>query len=102
MSRTAKSAAEAAESAPEKISAHAQELLGEVDDLAESLGETVHDLQAMVDEQVGERPYASMAAAAALGFVLGGGLTVRVGRLLMGYGGRTAAKMLFRRLTKAI
>ena len=102
MSKSSKSAADAAESAPEKISAHAQELMGEVDDLAESLGETVHDLQEMVDEQVSERPYTSLAAAAALGFVLGGGLTVRVGRLLMGYGGRTAAKMLYKRLTKAI
>ena len=102
MSKAGKSTAGAGTSAPEKMSAHAQELLGEVDDLAESLGETVDDLQEMVDAQVSERPYVSLAAAAALGFVLGGGLTVRVGRMLAGYGGRTAAKMLFKRLTKAL
>jgi ElaB/YqjD/DUF883 family membrane-anchored ribosome-binding protein len=44
----------------------------------------------VVQEQVQQRPYAALAAAAGLGFVLGGGLGSSTGRLLL----RTTAQLL--------
>lgn len=43
-----------------------------------------------LQEQVQQRPYAALAAAAGLGFVLGGGLGSSTGRLLL----RTTAQLL--------
>jgi ElaB/YqjD/DUF883 family membrane-anchored ribosome-binding protein len=44
----------------------------------------------VLQEQVQQRPYAALAAAAGLGFVLGGGLGSSTGRLLL----RTTAQLL--------
>lgn len=101
MSRQAKGEA-TAKGTPEALHAHAQELIGEVDELAESLGETVHEAQAALEAQASARPYAMLGVGAALGFVLGGGLTVRVGRMLVAHGGKAATRLVIKRLTQAI
>jgi ElaB/YqjD/DUF883 family membrane-anchored ribosome-binding protein len=66
-------------------------------ELREAWGDATHAVErlyshasSLVQEQVRERPYAALAAAAGLGFVLGGGLGSTTGRLLL----RTGAQLL--------
>lgn len=47
------------------------------------------------------RPYVALGAAAGVGFVLGGGLTLGLTRRLFGLGGRLAVSMAMRRVMQA-
>ena len=56
---------------------------------SESIETLYNRAAATLQTQVQERPYAAIAAAAGLGFILGGGLSSSTGRLLL----RTAAQV---------
>lgn len=56
------------------------------------------DLERVVRDQLEQRPYATLGAASALGYVLGGGVPVVLGRMLFGMGGRLAFVMMAQRL----
>lgn len=58
-------------------------------DLAiQSVGSLYHALDTAVSKQVRENPYATLAAAAGVGFILGGGLRSPFGQLLVRVGVR--------------
>jgi hypothetical protein len=56
------------------------------------------DLEKTLRTQLAERPYATLAAATSLGWVLGGGVPTALTRLLFGFGGRMAFVMLMQQL----
>ncbi len=84
-----------------KIATHMAEVRDNADDLAESFSETLDDVKHFVREQTRQRPYASLGVAASIGFILGGGLTVRVGSTLLGIGARVALNTVLREVTKS-
>jgi hypothetical protein len=60
------------------------------------------DFERFVREQLDRRPYATLGAATGLGYVLGGGLPIGLGRVLFGVGGRLAFVMMAQRLTAGL
>ena len=56
------------------------------------------DLERLVRDQLVHRPYAALTAASGLGYVLGGGVPVALGRMMVGMGGRLAFVMMAQRL----
>ena len=68
----------------------------DVDALSQSLGDAAQEVTSYVRHQCRERPYVAVGTALGIGFVLGGGLTLRVGSLLLGAGGRLVANALLR------
>ena len=85
----------------DKIAAHIAEVRDNADDLAESFNETLDDVKHFIRKQVGQRPYTALGVAASVGFILGGGLTVRVGSTLLGIGARVALNSVLREVAKS-
>jgi ElaB/YqjD/DUF883 family membrane-anchored ribosome-binding protein len=81
--------------------AEVRERVGEVreraDDLARTVGSLARDLEDAVTRETKRRPYQAVAAAATVGFVLGGGLSMGVLRLAMRVGARLATAALLER-----
>jgi hypothetical protein len=71
-----------------------QEVSGFTAEIEEGLG----DLERFVRDQLARRPYTTLGAASGLGYVLGGGVPVALGRMLFALGGRLAFVMLAQRL----
>jgi len=71
-----------------------QEVTGFTAEIEEALG----DLERVVRDQLGKRPYTTLGAASGLGYVLGGGVPVALGRMLFAMGGRLAFVMMAQRL----
>ena len=71
----------------------------EVSGLTSELEGALGDFERFVREQLDRRPYATLGAASGLGYVLGGGIPLGLGRLLFGLGGRLAFVMMAQRLT---
>lgn len=71
---------------------------------AEALAQSVQDAAGQVEnsiaENMRERPWSTLAVAAGVGFVLGGGLATRMTRLMIGMGGRLAFAMVVQELGK--
>lgn len=67
--------------------------------LERSVSETVQIARERTRDQLRERPYLTLGAAAATGFVLAGGLGSRVGRSALQAGLRLAVSAALRRLT---
>jgi len=91
---------EGANEVRERFDEARQDLRADVEALSETVGHAAQELGSYVREQLRERPYAALGAAAGLGFVLGGGLTLRVGSLLFGTGGRILASMVLREVLR--
>ena len=85
----------------DKIAAHIAEVRENADDLAESFSDTLDDVKQFARKQTRQRPYAALGMAAGVGFILGGGLTVRVGSTLLGIGARVALNTVLREVTKS-
>jgi hypothetical protein len=66
----------------------------EVSDLASSVQDAAGEVRRSLATQLEERPYATLAIAAAAGYVLGGGLATRMTRTLLAIGGRLALALL--------
>ena len=58
--------------------------------LATGLEEAADEIEDFLREQMEERPYATLATAAGIGYVLGGGIPSPITRLLLDYGARYA------------
>ncbi len=71
-----------------------QEVSGFTAEIEEGLG----DLERVVRDQLVKRPYATLGVASGLGYVLGGGVPVALGRMLFAMGGRLAFVMMAQRL----
>jgi len=68
--------------------------------LASSVESTFRELETILGQQVERRPYATLAAAVGLGYVLGGGLPSRMTSLLLGIGSRVALAALAREIAR--
>jgi len=82
----------------ERIQNKGQRVREEVSGLTAELEDAFGDLERVVREQLEQRPYATLAAASGLGYVLGGGVPIALSRVLFGMGGRLAFVMLAQRL----
>jgi hypothetical protein len=70
----------------------------QVVELADSIRGLLQDGNAVLRERMRTQPYATIAAAAGIGYVLGGGLSPSMVRLLVAAGGRIALQGFLHRL----
>jgi ElaB/YqjD/DUF883 family membrane-anchored ribosome-binding protein len=93
-----KPAAPLSEAAASVVSAteRLETLYTEATTLADSLGDASSELNEFIHEQAHTRPYAALGVAAGAGFILAGGLTPKVGGLLLTLGGKMLANRLLR------
>jgi hypothetical protein len=86
-------------STTEELQARVEQIGAEARALGSTLEETIRDVQATLRSQMEQRPYAMLAAAAGVGYVLGGGLPSRLTSLLLGIGSRVVLEAAARDLT---
>ena len=72
-------------------------LSDDLDTLAGALGDVARGWQALLRARMEREPYATLAVATGVGYVLGGGVPTAVGRALIGIGGRLAVEQLLAR-----
>ena len=82
----------------ERIQSKGQRVRQEVRGLTAEVEEALGDLDRVVREQLERRPYATLAAASGLGYVLCGGVPAALSRMVFGMGGRLAILMLAERV----
>lgn len=82
---------EAGPTSPRAVQAAAKEMVTAAKGLRETAKEFSETAQSYAGEQARERPYVLLGAAAAVGFVLGGGLASRITMNLLLVGGRMVA-----------
>lgn len=70
----------------------------EADRLAEAIRRARVEWEELLRQRLKQRPYATIAAAVGVGYVVGGGLAPHVIRSVVGIGGRMAAGVLMQRL----
>lgn len=86
----------------ERIQTKGQRVRQEVNGLTAELEGALGDLERVVREQLERRPYATLATASGVGWVLGGGVPVALSRILFGMGGRLALLMLAERFREGL
>jgi len=74
----------------------------DLEDLRDAIRQTVTTGQNLVRSRLRDQPYATLLAAAGVGYVLGGGLPRIPVRLLLGLGGRLAYGALMTQLLHAL
>lgn len=80
----------------ERLREHAEELQSSASELGDAARALVDELSSAAREQLEQRPFTTLGATAAVGLVLGGGLSAGVLRRLVGMGGRVAVGMALR------
>jgi len=85
-------------SRPVRIQERGREAYRDAQHLASTLEQAVDEIGQFLREQAEQRPYASLATAAATGYVLGGGVPSRLTGFLFGLGSRLAVEMFLREL----
>jgi len=85
----------------QRMAATGHTLQQDITALSQTLNDAAQDVSTALREQVKSRPYATLGVAAGIGYILGGGLTMRVGALLLGTGGRMVTNMLLREVLAA-
>lgn len=83
-----------------RIFEHTSDLKEEAQDMAASVSELGRELGAALREQLDRRPWAVLGAAAACGYVLGGGLPSRITRAGLGVAARIGMGMVVRQLVE--
>src|SRR6266446_5027481 len=78
-----------------QVSSDANALVGALEEMAS-------EVEALVQEQIDERPYMTLAAAAAVGFVVGGGLATRMTKALGGIASRVAIAVAAREIGRRL
>ena len=68
-----------------------------LDELSTAARQVMESGSALLRERMQQTPYTTVAAAAGVGFILGGGLSPAIVRLLLVMGGRVAFEMLLHR-----
>jgi hypothetical protein len=71
----------------------------EARELTHTLESSVREAEDYMREQMSSHPYRALAAAAAVGYVLGGGLATRLTALLLAFGSRMALEVAAREMT---
>jgi hypothetical protein len=80
-----------------ELVAQGQRVREDVVALAGAVRQVTHGWQALLRDRLERQPYATLAVAAGVGYVLGGGLPTTLLRVMIGVGGRLAVE---RALTK--
>ncbi|TMA83265.1 MAG: hypothetical protein E6J72_00480 [Deltaproteobacteria bacterium] len=80
-------------SRPLRIQERGREAYRDAQHLASTLEQAVDEIGQFLREQAEQRPYTSLATAAGVGYVLGGGVPSRLTRFLFGLGSRLAIEM---------
>ena len=75
------------------------ELKHEAESLLGTLDQTTGELETALGTRMRERPYGVLAAAVAVGYVLGGGLPSPLTRLALAMGGRIGIEYLWREVS---
>jgi len=88
------------EEAFERISDVSRNIREDATALAQTLNTAADEVQQFVQSQLEQRPYATLGVAAGAGFILGGGLSVKLGSVLFGIGGRLLANVLLREVLR--
>lgn len=83
-----------------RIFEHTADLKEEAQDIASSLSELTRDVTQTVSVHLEQRPYAVLGVAAAVGYVLGGGLASRITRAGLGIATRIGMGMLVRQFVE--
>lgn len=83
----------------EALQAHIEQIGAEARALGSTVETTLRDVEATLRGQMDRHPYTMLAAAAGVGYVLGGGLPSRVTSLLLGIGSRIVLETFARDLT---
>jgi len=78
-----------------------EHLLEDAQLLSDAFSDAVREARSFVRYQAQHHPYRAIGTAAGVGFVLGGGLSVRLTRTLMGVGGRLLLNALWQRAAQA-
>jgi hypothetical protein len=86
----------------ERLQQRSAQVRREVSGLTTEVEGAFTDIERLVREQLEQRPYATLGAATGLGYVLGGGLPVALGRLLFAVGGRMAFVMMAQKLAGSL
>jgi hypothetical protein len=86
----------------ERIQVKGQRVRQEVSGFTAELEGALADFESLVRDQLSKRPYATLGAASGLGYVLGGGVPVALGRMLFAMGGRLAFVMMAQRLREGL
>ncbi len=81
---------------------HARQIKRDADALAGALESAAHDLERHLQGQVDQRPYSTLAVAAGVGYVVGGGLTTRLTNFLSGTATKLAMAMAARLLDEQL
>ena len=84
-----------------ELMAQGQKVREDVVALAGAVREATHGWQALLRDRLERRPYATLAVAAGVGYVLGGGLPTSLVRILLGVGGRYAFERALSRFAEA-
>ena len=86
----------------QRLQQKGQQVRRDVGDLTSEVESALGELETVVREQLSQRPYTTLAAAAGVGYVLGGGIPVALTRMMFGLGGRLAFVMLANQLREGI
>jgi hypothetical protein len=78
--------------------AQGQRIREDVTALAGAVRQVTHGWEAVLRDRLEHRPYTTLAAAAGIGYVLGGGLPTSLLRVLLGVGGRIAFERALTRI----
>ena len=79
-----------------------QQARDEANALVGALEEMANEAETLVQEEVNKHPYTTVAAAAGVGFVLGGGLATRLTQMLIGIAGRVAIAVAVREVSNVL
>jgi hypothetical protein len=85
-------------SRPLRIQERGREAYRDAQHLASTVEQAVDEIGQFLRDQAEERPYVSLATAAGIGYVLGGGVPSRLTGFLFGLGSRLAVEMFLREL----
>lgn len=82
------------------LMAHGERLRDELSAVGAEVRDTLDDWRTLLRAELERQPYATLAVAAGVGYVLGGGVPPTLIRILLGVGGRLAADQLLARIVK--
>jgi len=85
-----------------RIQSKGQRVRQEMSGLSAEIEGALSDFERIVREQLERRPYATLAAASGVGYVLGGGVPVALSRMVFGVGARLAVLVLAERVRDGV
>ena len=86
-------------SAAQRLYESGEAIRREMSSLGSAFNDAAQDVERVVHEQMEQRPYAMLAAAAGVGYVLGGGIASRLTRTAVALAGRFALAVAARELS---